>query len=87
MKEAAFIRQNKPRWEEFERVVKSPREAEPDRLEDRIEQIRHTPRLQLFDAAIHRVERRAEIGNDNDARRRPGRSWTGPTRRRRTDIG
>ena len=32
MKEAAFIRQNKQRWEEFERLVKNSQQAEPDRL-------------------------------------------------------
>ena len=32
MKEAAFIRQNKQRWEEFERLVKNSQHAEPDRL-------------------------------------------------------
>jgi len=32
MKEAAFIKQNKKRWEEFERVVKSQQNASPDTL-------------------------------------------------------
>jgi uncharacterized membrane protein SpoIIM required for sporulation len=32
MKEAAFIKQNKNRWEEFEKVVKHQRDAHPDRL-------------------------------------------------------
>lgn len=32
MKEAAFIKQNKPRWEEFERLVKSPERTDPDKL-------------------------------------------------------
>src|SRR5690606_18445411 len=32
MKEAAFIRQNKSRWQEFEKVVKHQKEAQPDRL-------------------------------------------------------
>lgn len=32
MKEAAFIRQNKPRWEEFERTINNLRNAEPDKL-------------------------------------------------------
>lgn len=32
MKEAAFIRQNKKRWEEFEKVVKQPGLSQPDRL-------------------------------------------------------
>lgn len=32
MREAAFIKQNKTRWEEFEKVVKSPQQAQPDRL-------------------------------------------------------
>lgn len=32
MKEAAFIKQNKARWEEFERVVKNQQHAQPDKL-------------------------------------------------------
>jgi uncharacterized membrane protein SpoIIM required for sporulation len=32
MKEAAFIKQNKSRWEEFEHVVKNQQQAPPDRL-------------------------------------------------------
>lgn len=32
MKEAAFVKQNKPRWEEFERIIKQPTQAEPDKL-------------------------------------------------------
>lgn len=32
MKEAAFIKQNKTRWEEFEAVTKNPRQAQPDKL-------------------------------------------------------
>ena len=32
MKEAAFIKQNKTRWEEFEKVVKSNQQAHPDKL-------------------------------------------------------
>jgi len=32
MKEAAFIKQNKSRWEEFEHVVKNLQQAKPDRL-------------------------------------------------------
>jgi uncharacterized membrane protein SpoIIM required for sporulation len=32
MKEAAFVKQNRLRWEEFERVVKDQRGASPDRL-------------------------------------------------------
>lgn len=32
MKEAAFIKQNKTRWEEFERITKHPRDAQPDKL-------------------------------------------------------
>ncbi len=32
MKEAAFIKQNKKRWEEFERVIKSQQNASPDTL-------------------------------------------------------
>ncbi len=34
MKEAAFVKQNKPRWEEFEKTVKDQRSAEPDELAD-----------------------------------------------------
>jgi uncharacterized membrane protein SpoIIM required for sporulation len=32
MKEAAFVKNNKPRWEEFEKVVKDPQQASPDKL-------------------------------------------------------
>jgi len=32
MREAAFIKQNKSRWEEFEKVVKKPQQASPDKL-------------------------------------------------------
>jgi uncharacterized membrane protein SpoIIM required for sporulation len=32
MKEAAFIKQNKIRWEEFEKIVKSNQQAHPDKL-------------------------------------------------------
>lgn len=32
MKEAAFVKQNKPRWEEFEKVVKDQQHTSPDRL-------------------------------------------------------
>lgn len=32
MKEAAFVKQNKARWEEFERIIKDQRQAEPDKL-------------------------------------------------------
>lgn len=32
MKEAAFVKQNKPRWEEFEKVVNKQQVATPDRL-------------------------------------------------------
>ena len=32
MKEAAFVRHNKPRWEEFEKVINRERTASPDRL-------------------------------------------------------
>jgi len=32
MREAAFIKQNKSRWEEFERIVKDQQPASPDRL-------------------------------------------------------
>jgi uncharacterized membrane protein SpoIIM required for sporulation len=39
MKEAAFVKQNKPRWEEFERTVKQMRRAEPDKLAELFIQI------------------------------------------------
>jgi uncharacterized membrane protein SpoIIM required for sporulation len=39
MKEAAFIRNNKARWEEFEKVVKNPAAAQPDRLAELFIQI------------------------------------------------
>ncbi|GHM99932.1 membrane protein [Cytophagales bacterium WSM2-2] len=32
MQEAAFVKQNKARWEEFEKLVKSGKQANPDRL-------------------------------------------------------
>jgi uncharacterized membrane protein SpoIIM required for sporulation len=32
MKESAFVRQNKPRWEAFEKIIKSQHEADPDKL-------------------------------------------------------
>ena len=32
MKEAAFVKQNKTRWEEFEKIVKSNQQAHPDKL-------------------------------------------------------
>jgi uncharacterized membrane protein SpoIIM required for sporulation len=32
MKEAAFVKVNKPRWEEFERVVQHQQQADPDRI-------------------------------------------------------
>jgi uncharacterized membrane protein SpoIIM required for sporulation len=32
MKEAAFVKHNKPRWEEFERVVQRQQKADPDRI-------------------------------------------------------
>jgi uncharacterized membrane protein SpoIIM required for sporulation len=32
MKESAFIKQNKIRWKEFERVIKNPHQAQPDTL-------------------------------------------------------
>lgn len=32
MKEAAFVKQNKARWEEFEKTVKDPQQAPPDKL-------------------------------------------------------
>src|SRR5688500_442436 len=34
MKEAAFVKQNKTRWEEFEKIIKNQNAAEPDRLAD-----------------------------------------------------
>ncbi|HYG04357.1 MAG TPA: stage II sporulation protein M [Chryseosolibacter sp.] len=39
MKEAAFIKQNKPRWEEFEKLVKNSGQAEPDKLAELFIQI------------------------------------------------
>jgi hypothetical protein len=39
MKEAAFVKQNKPRWEEFERTIKQPRQAEPDKIAELFIQI------------------------------------------------
>jgi hypothetical protein len=39
MKEAAFIKQNKPRWEEFERTVKHQDNTQPDRLAELFIQI------------------------------------------------
>jgi uncharacterized membrane protein SpoIIM required for sporulation len=39
MREAAFIKQNKTRWEEFEKVIKSPQNAQPDRLAELFIQI------------------------------------------------
>lgn len=39
MKEAAFIKQNKARWEEFERIVKAQHMAEPDKLAELFIQI------------------------------------------------
>jgi uncharacterized membrane protein SpoIIM required for sporulation len=39
MREAAFIKQNKTRWEEFEKVVKNPKNAQPDRLAELFIQI------------------------------------------------
>src|SRR6478736_6176001 len=32
MQEAAFIKRNKPRWEEFEKLIKSNSSINPDRL-------------------------------------------------------
>jgi uncharacterized membrane protein SpoIIM required for sporulation len=32
MREAAFVKQSKPRWEEFEKIVKNQQSADPDRL-------------------------------------------------------
>lgn len=39
MKEAAFVKQNKARWEEFEKVVKDQGHAQPDRLAELFIQI------------------------------------------------
>ena len=39
MKEAAFVKQNKARWEEFEKIVKNQDAAEPDRLAELFIQI------------------------------------------------
>jgi uncharacterized membrane protein SpoIIM required for sporulation len=39
MKEAAFIKQNKSRWEEFEKVVRHQRETHPDKLAELFIQI------------------------------------------------
>jgi uncharacterized membrane protein SpoIIM required for sporulation len=39
MKEAAFIKQNRSRWEEFEKIVKDQAQAEPDRLAELFVQV------------------------------------------------
>ncbi len=39
MRESAFIQRNKPRWEEFEKVVKDQRQASPDKLAELFIQI------------------------------------------------
>lgn len=39
MREATFIKQNKPRWEEFEKVVSQQQQAQPDRLAELFIQI------------------------------------------------
>jgi uncharacterized membrane protein SpoIIM required for sporulation len=39
MREAAFIQQNRPRWEEFEKIVKQPQSAPPDQLAELFIQI------------------------------------------------
>lgn len=39
MREAQFIKQNKPRWQEFEKVVANQRTAQPDRLAELFIQI------------------------------------------------
>lgn len=39
MREAAFVQRNKPRWEEFERVVGNPSAATPDKLAELFIQI------------------------------------------------
>src|SRR5688500_13694339 len=39
MREAAFIKQNRSRWEEFEKVIKNPQQASPDRLAELFVQV------------------------------------------------
>ncbi|MEQ9167381.1 MAG: stage II sporulation protein M [Fulvivirga sp.] len=39
MREASFIKQNKPRWEEFEKIVSQQKEASPDKLAELFIQI------------------------------------------------
>lgn len=39
MRESAFIKQNKPRWEEFEKIVKNQNSAPPDKLAELFIQI------------------------------------------------
>lgn len=39
MRESAFIQRNKPRWEEFEKIVKDQRQAAPDKLAELFIQI------------------------------------------------
>lgn len=39
MREAFFIKRNKPRWEEFEAVAKNPQSASPDKLADLFVQV------------------------------------------------
>jgi uncharacterized membrane protein SpoIIM required for sporulation len=39
MREAAFIKQNRLRWEEFEKVIKNPQQASPDKLAELFIQI------------------------------------------------
>ena len=39
MKESLFIKQNKKRWEEFEKIVKQPNQAQPDRLAELFVQV------------------------------------------------
>jgi uncharacterized membrane protein SpoIIM required for sporulation len=39
MKEAAFVKQNRPRWEEFEQIIKDQHKAEPDRLAELFVQV------------------------------------------------
>jgi uncharacterized membrane protein SpoIIM required for sporulation len=39
MREAAFIKQNKHRWEDFEKIVKNQQQADPDRLAELFIQI------------------------------------------------
>ena len=55
-------------------------EAEADRLDDRVDEIRHAPALQRLDAAVERIEALAEVGDHDDARA-AARAARGPPRR------